>query len=174
MLLIKKIKRTSTLFTIALLLSLSLSGHAVVEQGLVFDSPKTEKRYKKLITELRCLVCQNQNLADSDAELAKDLRRKTVEMLQNGASNKEVKNYMRERYGDFVLYEPPFNVSTAFLWLGPFFVLLIVLIGLIINLRQRQQDALIKPAHSENQQTRIKVQNLLKDSPDIGNTKQSK
>lgn len=140
--------------------------YAVVEQ-VAFKDQKTELRYKNLIAELRCLVCQNQNLADSDADLAKDLRRKTAEMLQSGATDKEVLNYMRERYGDFVLYRPPFNVKTALLWLGPFVLLLAVLIGIFLNIKRRQEDELLRPTRSKDEAQRVKVRNLLRDAPEL-------
>jgi len=154
------------LATIFLITSTAPS-RAVVEQEVIFDNQKTEKRYKSLIAELRCLVCQNQNLADSDAELAKDLRRKTVEMLKNGASDNDVRTYMSDRYGDFILYKPPFNITTAFLWLGPIILLFCVLFGIVLNLRKRQQDALLKRTQANSDQTRVKVQNLLKNTPTL-------
>ena len=157
------------LITLSLLISFSATtpSYSIVEEQVSFDSPKTEKRYKKLIAELRCLVCQNQSLADSDAELAQDLRRKTVEMLKSGASDKDVRTYMTDRYGDFVLYRPPFNTTTAFLWLGPFILLLIVLIGIVMNIRKRQQNELYTPARADNEEKTVKVRNLLKDTPEL-------
>ncbi len=92
-----------------------------------FDSPKMEADYNQLIDELRCLVCQNQNLAGSDADLAQDLRRETYEMLQQGKSQQQVVDFMVARYGDFVLYRPQFKSSTYLLWLGPFLLLVVVL-----------------------------------------------
>lgn len=74
-----------------------------------FQNPAQEARYKKLIEELRCLVCQNQNLADSNAELAQDMRRVTYEMVSRGESDEQIIAYMVQRYGDFVLYRPPFR-----------------------------------------------------------------
>jgi cytochrome c-type biogenesis protein CcmH len=91
-----------------------------------FKDPVLEKRYQSLTEELRCLVCQNQNIADSHAELAQDLRRKVFELLNRGQSDTEIVDYMTDRYGDFVLYRPPFNFKTMILWLGP---LLAVLLG---------------------------------------------
>ncbi|MGD2083564.1 MAG: cytochrome c-type biogenesis protein CcmH, partial [Chromatiales bacterium] len=88
-----------------------------------FDTPAQEERYTRLIGELRCLVCQNQNLAASNAELAQDLRRKTYDMVMAGKSNEEIVSYMVQRYGDFVLYRPPFKATTAMLWVGPFVIL---------------------------------------------------
>ena len=88
-----------------------------------FDDPEKEARYKQLVAELRCLVCQNQNLADSNAELAQDMRRKTYELVQGGATSDDVADYMVKRYGDFVLYRPPLRISTMLLWVGPFIIL---------------------------------------------------
>jgi cytochrome c-type biogenesis protein CcmH len=94
-----------------------------------------EADYKQLIEELRCLVCQNQNLAGSDADLARDLRRETYEMLQQGKSQQEVVDFMVARYGDFVLYRPQFKSDTYLLWLGPFLLLLLVLYLVVRRLR---------------------------------------
>ncbi len=100
-----------------------------------FESAQMEADYKKLIDELRCLVCQNQNLSGSDADLARDLRRETYEMLQQGKSPQQVVEFMVERYGDFVLYRPQFKSTTYLLWLGPFLLLLFVLYLLVRRLR---------------------------------------
>src|SRR3970040_1420816 len=94
----------------------------------VFSSPvfsqDLEKRTAALAQELRCLLCQNQTLADSNAPLAVDLRNQIREQLAAGKSEGDVKDYMVARYGDFVLYRPPFNAATALLWVGPFLLLL--------------------------------------------------
>ena len=100
-----------------------------------FESAQMEADYKKLIDELRCLVCQNQNLSASDADLARDLRRETYEMLQQGESPQQVVEFMVARYGDFVLYRPQFKSNTYLLWLGPFLLLLLVLYLLVRRLR---------------------------------------
>ena len=94
-----------------------------------FDDAEQERRYYSLTKELRCLVCQNQNLADSNAELAKDLRDKVYEMIKAGSSDAQIVDYMVDRYGEFVLYKPPVNLSTIFLWVGPFIILLVCLWG---------------------------------------------
>lgn len=136
-------------------------------EAVEFANPQQEQRYKQLIEELRCVVCQNQNIADSDADLAKDLRAIAADMIREGKSDAEVKTFMRERYGDFVLYRTPFNSYTALIWLGPIVVLVLVLIGVFVTLRRRQQDELVKPAHSDNDQERVKVRNLLRDAPNL-------
>ncbi len=84
-----------------------------------FDDPADEARFRRLTWELRCLVCQNQNIAESNADLAKDLRRKVDEMIRAGRTDEEIIDYMVDRYGDFVLYRPRFDLRNALLWLGP-------------------------------------------------------
>ncbi|MCL4744767.1 MAG: cytochrome c-type biogenesis protein CcmH [Burkholderiaceae bacterium] len=84
-----------------------------------------QARLKTLSEELRCLVCQNQTLADSNAELAVDLRREVQRMIAGGRSDKQIKTYLVERYGDFVLYDPPVQANTIALWFAPFVLLLI-------------------------------------------------
>ena len=106
-----------------------------------FDDPAQEARYKKLIAELRCLVCQNQNLADSNAELALDLRNKTYEMVRAGKSEEEIVGYMVQRYGDFVLYRPPLKTSTVLLWLGPFLIMGVGVAVLLNVVRRRRRAA---------------------------------
>lgn len=104
----------------------SLAAQAEVDI-LTFKSPEIEETYNDLIEELRCLVCQNQNLAGSDADLAKDLRSQVYDMVQEGQSRKDVVDYMVQRYGDFVLYRPAFQLKTLLLWLGPVVFLLLTL-----------------------------------------------
>jgi len=87
-------------------------------------NPELEAKVKRVAEDLRCLVCQNQTIADSNAELAKDLRREVRQMLERGASEAEVREFMVTRYGDFVLYRPPFKYTTLLLWVGPFALLL--------------------------------------------------
>ena len=91
--------------------------------ALAAEDPALEKRVSALAHELRCLVCQNQTLADSNAPLAVDLRNQIREQLQKGASERDVTEFMVQRYGDFVLYRPPLKASTLLLWGGPFLLL---------------------------------------------------
>jgi len=99
------------------------------------------QRIKSLSEKLRCLVCQNQSLADSNAELAEDLRKQVRVQVAAGKSDEQILGYMVERYGDFVLYEPPFKASTALLWIGPFVLLVAAGAGLIAVLRRRRSAA---------------------------------
>jgi len=117
-----------------LLVPLLAQGAIEVHQ---FDDPQKEKIYKELIDELRCLVCQNQNLADSNAELAQDLRQKTYEMVEAGKSKDEIVDWMVARYGDFVLYRPPLQRNTLLLWVGPFLIFLVGVVVLVRFIRRR-------------------------------------
>ena len=94
-----------------------------------------------MINELRCLVCQNQNLADSNADLAKDLRRKTYQMIRAGKSDAQIIDFMITRYGDFVLYRPPLRPRTVLLWVGPLLFLLVALAIFISVVRARRSIA---------------------------------
>jgi cytochrome c-type biogenesis protein CcmH len=98
-----------------------------------------ESRIRQLEEKLRCLVCQNQTLADSNAELAGDLRRQVREQIAAGRSDQQIIDYLVQRYGDFVLYEPPFKPTTALLWLGPFVLLAAAVLVLVATLRRRRR-----------------------------------
>ena len=102
-----------------------------------FPSPELADRYRGLVEEIRCLVCQNQSIADSNADLARDLRDKVDEMLRDGRSDEEILAYMVARYGNFVRYRPPFDAATALLWCGPFALALAALAGLLVRVRRR-------------------------------------
>ena len=118
-----------------IIFSLWIAPLQAVIETYQFDSPEMEADYNQLIDELRCLVCQNQNLSGSNADLARDLRRETYQMLQQGKSQQEVVDFMVARYGDFVLYRPQFKTSTYLLWLGPFLLLVLVLYLVVRRLR---------------------------------------
>ena len=90
------------------------------------ENSKNTKLYNKIITELRCMVCQNQNIAESEAPLAVDLRNKVKTMINSGYDEKYIKKYMSDRYSDFILYDPPFRVQNILLWIGPFLFLFII------------------------------------------------
>ena len=90
------------------------------------ENSKDTKLYNKIITELRCMVCQNQNIAESEAPLAVDLRNKVKTMINSGYDEKYIKKYMSDRYSDFILYDPPFRVQNILLWIGPFLFLFII------------------------------------------------
>jgi cytochrome c-type biogenesis protein CcmH len=130
-------------------LLLLLSGLALADvDGL--DSQQ-EARYQALIAELRCLVCQNQTIAESNAPLAVDLRNQVKTQIVAGRSQAEIVGYLTDRYGDFVLYRPPFKASTALLWLGPFLLLLGGLVWALRYVRgtRRPATATEKPVDPE-------------------------
>jgi len=103
-----------------------------------FANAEQQQSYQALISELRCLVCQNQTIADSNADLAKDLRRQVYEMLQQGKTKQEIADFMTARYGDFVLYNPPFKGKTGILWLAPVVFLLIGLMMVVLGVRRKK------------------------------------
>jgi cytochrome c-type biogenesis protein CcmH len=104
-----------------------------------------EAQVQRLSEELRCLVCQNQTIADSHAELAQDLKQEIREMAAKGMSDKAIIDYLVARYGDFVRYRPPLKASTLLLWLGPFVLMLAGAIGLVVMLRRREKMVADKP-----------------------------
>ncbi len=127
-----------------------------------FDTEQQQQTYTTLIEELRCLVCQNQNIADSNADLAKDLRRQVHEMVSAGKTEQDVIDYMVQRYGDFVVYKPQFQMKTWLLWLGPgVFIVIGFIVAIIyakrnrktigIELEQKQKERLRKLLEDEDQ-----------------------
>jgi len=127
------------LFVIALFPVTAFSGVEINE----FSSAEMESQYKKLVNELRCLVCQNQNLADSNSELAQDLRKEVYQMLEKGNSDDEIIDFMVARYGDFVLYKPPFKPVTFLLWLGPFVLLFFAVLVVLYMIKNNQQTEVV-------------------------------
>ncbi len=141
---ITTVKKMGTSLVLTLLLAATCL--AAVEP-LVFDNDEQEARYLELTRELRCLVCQNQNLADSDAPLAHDLRKEIYRMLQAGESNEQIKTFLVDRYGDFVLYRPPVKGNTLALWLLP--AALLAIGGVVVLLAVRRQSR--QPAGGESE-----------------------
>jgi cytochrome c-type biogenesis protein CcmH len=119
-----------------------------------FDDPATEARYRELLAEIRCLVCQNQSLADSNAPLAVDLREEVRAQIARGASDDDVVQYLTARYGDFVLYKPRFTAVTAALWLAP---LLLLLIGLAVAWRALAGSGATARVHDDAERARIRA-----------------
>ena len=146
---------------LALLTALALANEAKP----VAANPALEKHVMAIAEELRCLVCQNQTIADSSAPLAVDLRNQVREKIEQGMSDKDILDYMVQRYGDFVLYRPPVKVTTWLLWFGPFVLLIggIVFLGLKLSRRRTQPDAL---PESEMQ----RAAELLRASPEMKET----
>jgi cytochrome c-type biogenesis protein CcmH len=147
--------KLSKFFILVLTLCLAVTVHAQsapVQEPMVFESQLQEDRFKQLTQELRCLVCQNQNLADSDAQLAHDLRAEVHEMLIAGNSDDEIKQFMVERYGDFVLYRPPVQQNTYLLWLAPMVLLFIGALILRVNIKKR--SALLESTPDETSENK--------------------
>ena len=131
-----------SIFNLVVCLSLVFSLQVVAApiETFKFDSPETEKIFHKLSGELRCLVCQNQNIAESNADLAKDLRLEMYTMLSQGKTEDEIVDFMVQRYGDFVLYRPPFKPMTWLLWLGPAIIFFIGLMFVVSFVRAQAKD----------------------------------
>ena len=121
----------------ALLMMMSSMASAQAIDPLPFRDHAEELRFQHLTSELRCLVCQDENLADSNADFARDLRHKVFELMQEGKSDAEIKQYLVDRYSDFVLYDPPVNTRTWLLWFGPLLILIAggVVVGYTIRKR---------------------------------------
>jgi cytochrome c-type biogenesis protein CcmH len=147
---------------LALLFGLILAGSVLAKEAPpAVPDPALEKRTMALAEELRCLVCQNQTIADSHAELAIDLKNQIREKLKAGVSEEQIRQYMVARYGDFVLYKPPVKATTVPLWFGPFALLVAALAGLFYYLRRRRSAA--PQPLSEAEQARVQA---LLDSPE--------
>lgn len=145
--------KLSKFLILVLTLTLSVSvfaQRAPVQEPLVFESQQQQDRFNQLTKELRCLVCQNQNLADSDAQLAHDLRREVHELLLTGRNDDEIKQFLVDRYGDFVLYRPPVQTNTYLLWFAPLVLLLIG--GWILRASVRKRSALFDANKEEDSQ----------------------
>ena len=125
-----------------LLLVISINSYAVDSRQL--SDPKQQENYETLTKELRCLVCQNQTIADSNAELASDLRRQVYEMLQQGKSEQEIIRFMTDRYGEFVLYKPAFAGKTSLLWIAPVVFLFMGLMMVFFVIRRKRAAAQVQ------------------------------
>jgi cytochrome c-type biogenesis protein CcmH len=123
----------------ALVLAFGMLPASANEAAPAVANPVLEARMLSITAELRCLVCQNQTIADSHADLAVDLRQQVREMLEKGMTDKQIAEYMTERYGDFVLYRPPFKSTTMLLWIGPGVLLVLGLLALVLMLRRRSR-----------------------------------
>jgi cytochrome c-type biogenesis protein CcmH len=153
-------KRARLLLLLVLLcLSTSFTVAQVRRQRPVTDDPVVEERLKKLSHELRCLVCQNETLADSRADLAEDLRDEIRVQIKAGKSDKEIITFLTERYGQFILYRPQVTPTTYLLWFGPFVLLLAGLALLFRYIKQRRDTIAEQPLSSEE---RRRAEDLLR------------
>jgi cytochrome c-type biogenesis protein CcmH len=159
------IKNILVALTILMILG-SGSLHATTTlESFKFSTPAEEQHFKDLIAELRCLVCQNQSLADSDAELAHDLRAEVYAMVQDGKNDAEIIEFLVARYGDFVLYNPPVKPATYLIWFGPF-VLLLVAVFLLVRALRRQKAGPVTEISAADRQ---RLDALLGTSPEEDN-----
>ena len=151
--------------TLAILLTLFSSAALTADEAVTMaKDPVLEAKVMAVSHELRCLVCQNQTIADSDAELAVDLRNQVREMLVAGKSEDEIVDYMVVRYGDFVRYRPPVQPTTYILWFGPFILFAVGFGLLIFNIRKRRQNPVKEDEESLSTSERLRVKKLLKQS----------
>ncbi len=144
---------------IATALLLTIAALQAQEAQPLQSDVAVEAQVQRLSSQLRCLVCQNQTLADSHADLAQDLQQEIREMAAKGMSDQAIIDYLVARYGDFVRYKPPLNKTTSLLWLGPFALLIAGGIGLLVMLRRRQSMAAEAPLSAAEAR---KVSELLK------------
>lgn len=128
------------------------------------EDPVLEQRMVNLAQNLRCLVCQNESLASSRSDLAKDLRQEVREKMKQGMSDKEITDFLVSKYGDFVLFDPPMKSYTILLWYGPFALLLIGLVGLVIQLRKRKTATPETQLSAEQAQRAAALLNTPKDA----------
>nr|WP_255532869.1 cytochrome c-type biogenesis protein [Polynucleobacter sp. CS-Odin-A6] len=131
------------------------------EAELLVDDQVTEQRLIVISEEMRCLVCQNESLAGSRSDLANDLRREIRILIKEGKTDDQIRNFMVERYGDFVLYRPPVKPITWLLWIGPFVILLAGIIGLLVYLRRRNLNV---PSTTLSAEDNRRIDALLKDA----------
>jgi cytochrome c-type biogenesis protein CcmH len=123
--------------TVCLVLTFFFSAMANALEPIDYQSAAEEQRFKSLTAELRCVMCQNQSIADSNAPIAHDLRLEVLKLMREGKTNSEIKNYLVDRYTDFVLYEPPMKSSNWLLWLGPFLLLLIGAVAIFVTIHRK-------------------------------------
>ena len=146
-----------TAFVALLFLILFFSPTAEAKEAQPAEDPQIEQRMRALTQQLRCLVCQNETLADSQADLAEDLRREIRAQMKAGKSDQEILAYLTQRYGDFVLYKPPVKLTTYLLWFGPFVLLLIGIAALYRYVKQRKELIHEKPLTADERKRAEKL-----------------
>lgn len=140
-----------TLFGIFLMAGLLFGGKALALDPIEYRSAAEETRFKALAAELRCVMCQNQSIADSNAPIAHDLRVEVLRLMREGRSDAEIKQYLVERYSEFVLYEPPLRKGTWLLWAGPFLLLLAGAAGVVVIIRRKQNASVVSEDKSNEE-----------------------
>ena len=155
------LKKFLPLILSAIVLACATNIASAKDAAPLADDPVTEQRLIAISEEMRCLVCQNESLAGSRSDLANDLRREIRTLIVEGKSDEQIRNFMVERYGDFVLYRPPVKPITWLLWIGPFVILLAGIIGLMIYLRRRNQSV---PSTTLSAEDNRRIDALLQDA----------
>lgn len=145
---------------VLLVLCLAGTAHAAID-AYEFRDETERQRYRTLVEELRCPKCQNQNIADSNAPIAMDLRREIFRMLEEGKSNEQIVDYLVDRYGDFVRYKPPVNGKTLLLWYGPIALLVLGFVVLAVILRRRSRGSEAQATNSLSEAERTRLATLL-------------
>jgi cytochrome c-type biogenesis protein CcmH len=156
---------TALVLVLVLALALGAGTAGAIQPDEILPDPADEARAREVSKDLRCLVCQNQSIDDSDAELARDLRLLVRERVAAGDSNEEVVNYVVSRYGDFVLLKPPFKTSTYLLWLGPAVILAIGLGAVTLFYRRRTGAGMAGEPAALSDGERARLDRLLDDEP---------
>jgi cytochrome c-type biogenesis protein CcmH len=146
--------KKNTLILILLVLPIHL--YAVDNNPLEFSSAEFELRFKNMTEKLRCVVCQNQSVADSNAELAQDVRDLVRNKINEGKTDQQITNFLVERYGDFVLYDPPLKPKTYVLWIGPLILVLMALIALMYFIRRHALKTKTPPTLTDEERKKIK------------------
>ncbi|MDH3336098.1 MAG: cytochrome c-type biogenesis protein CcmH [Rhodospirillaceae bacterium] len=168
-------KKLFLAFTV-LFVALSFNGQAgAVEPDEILSDPALEQRARAVSKQLRCVVCQNQSIDESNAELAHDMRLLVRDRMLAGDSNKDVLDYMVNRYGDYVLLEPPLKASTALLWYGPFILIILGLLAVVFYYRKQSQSVLRPGSEAGAELTseeRAKLQSVLSDNSTDSGKKQ--
>jgi cytochrome c-type biogenesis protein CcmH len=141
---------------------------ALIQEGLAQEAqladPQLEQRARDLSREIRCVVCQSQSVADSDADIAQEVRVIIREQIAAGKSDQDIRDYLVARYGDFVLFDPPFKASTYALWIGPFAILVLAALGVALFFRRRAHEPARARELSADEHSR--VERLLQDGPE--------
>ena len=142
-------KLNRPLFFISLLLCLFASSSYSAIENFEFNDPDKEQLFRELTKVLRCPKCQNQNISDSNAGLAQDLRKKTYQLVNEGQTEEQVIDYMVERFGNFVVYDPPMTIATIFLWIGPLFFILFAGYFVYQQVKKQPEELELDPAEKK-------------------------
>ena len=160
-------KQTVARLFAGLVLAVSLcAGANAKEAPTTSADPALEARMMVIAEELRCLVCQNETIAASQADLALDLKSQIRTKLTQGQSQRQILDFMVERYGDFVLYRPPLKTTTVLLWAGPFVLLALAVLMLVLNVRRRRRTAVVAAQGTLSSADTARARQLLSDAPD--------